>query len=108
MIAKSFWKIRKERNISKCSDQIVAYFVIKQYTNLKMTLKIIKKSPECLFDEESFKNYFQINNSTKKLNNHIWGIKNISNPFKSAYKVLTEVVAFSGTKGLKNKVWSVI
>jgi serine/threonine protein kinase len=59
-ITKEFWKIRKDFTISKNSDEIFIYFLIKfQYTNLKMALKILKKSPNYryLFDETAFRDY---------------------------------------------------
>lgn len=59
-ITKEFWKIRKEFAISKNSDEIFVYFLIKfQYTILKMALKILKKSTNYryLFDENAFRDY---------------------------------------------------
>ena len=59
-MTKEFWKIRKEFAISKNSDEIFVYFLIKfQYTNLKMALKVLKKSANCryLFDEQAFAAY---------------------------------------------------
>jgi serine/threonine protein kinase len=59
-ITKEFWKIRKDFSISKNSDEIFIYFIIKfQYTAIKTALKIIKKSPNYryLFDEAAFRDY---------------------------------------------------
>lgn len=52
-ITKEFWRLRKDFAISKNSDEIFIYFLIKfQASVLKMALKILKKSPNYryLFD----------------------------------------------------------
>jgi hypothetical protein len=59
-IAKEFWRLRKDFSISKNSDEIFIYFIIKfQATVLKMALKILKKSPNYryLFDEAALAHF---------------------------------------------------
>ena len=59
-MAKEFWKIRKEFNMSQTKDEVFVYFIIKfQYTSLEMAINVINRSKKYkyLFDTNSYRTY---------------------------------------------------